>query len=154
MNKIFLLIICVLIGYLPSLSAFFVKVGEWYNALNKPPLNPPAWVFGPAWTLLYLLIGISLFNFIVNSSGKPERKKGLIFFTVQHVLNFSWTPLFFYFHSISGALAVIILMQIFIILTIVTFHKSCRLSAILLLPYLGWVLFASYLNLFLLILNR
>jgi benzodiazapine receptor len=154
MNKALLLFSCIIIGYLPSLSAVFVGVGEWYQALNKPPLNPPNWIFGPAWTVLYLLIGISLFIFIRNSSGKPERQRGIAFFTVQHILNFSWTPLFFHFHSISGALAVILLMLVFIILTVMTFQKACRLSGILLLPYLAWVLFATYLNLLLLILNR
>ncbi|HCE43663.1 MAG TPA: hypothetical protein DET40_08950 [Lentisphaeria bacterium] len=154
MNRALLISLCLIIGWLPSVSGIFVSPGEWYQALNKPPLNPPNWIFGPAWAILYTLIGISLYYFIRNSSGKPEKKRGLVFFTIQHILNFSWTPLFFYFHSISGALAVILLMLVFIVLTAIAFHKACRLSGILLLPYLAWVLFATYLNLLLFILNR
>ncbi len=154
MKKVALLLICLIIGFLPSVSAVFVSTGEWYTKLDKPPLNPPAWVFGPAWTILYLLIGLSLFLFLCKDVSWKDRRTGIVLFTLQHLLNFSWTPVFFHFHSMIAAFAIILAMLVLIALTAWNFYRHSHASGILMVPYLAWVLFASYLNLSLILLNR
>ncbi len=154
MNKPILAAICIIIGYLPSVSGIFVRPGEWYANLAKPPLNPPPWIFGPAWTLLYLMIGLSLFFFISNTKSWKERKNGITFFICQHILNFSWTPVFFHFHAMSAAFAIILGLLAMIAVTAWCFHRHSCTASILLVPYMAWVTFASYLNLSLIILNR
>lgn len=117
----------------------------WFDSLNKPFLNPPEWLFTPVWIILYIMIAISFFLFLKGGMTK-EKRLPLIFFIIQMVLNFAWTPIFFGLQNIGLAFAVIILMYIFIILTIITFFKHSKLASILLLPYLLWVSFAAYLN--------
>ena len=124
---------------------------EWYNSLNKPFLAPPDSIFMPVWGILYAMIIISLILYL--KGGLKNKSKGLIFFAIQLLLNFSWTYVFFGMKNITGALVVIIFMWMFIVLTISAFMKHSKLSAILLLPYLLWVSFAFYLNLGYLVLN-
>ena len=125
---------------------------NWYENLNKPLFTPPAEVFAPAWTIFYGLILLSLVIFITTSTFK-SKKAGYIYFSIQLILNFLWTPVFFAMQNIELAVVVIILMLIFIILTIIKFFEISRLSAFLLMPYLLWVCFATYLNFGYLVLN-
>ena len=125
---------------------------EWYNNLNKPFLNPPDWVFAPAWTILYILITISFILFIRDGMNK-QKVLPLLFFLVQIILNFLWTPAFFIFSQIKIALIILIFIWIFLLLTIITFYKHSKTAAILLIPYFLWTSFAFYLNLELLRLN-
>lgn len=124
---------------------------EWYNSLNKPFLAPPNSIFMPVWSILYLMILISLIIYL--KGGVKNKGKGIIYFTIQILLNFSWTYAFFAMKNILLGLVVIILMWMFIVLTISEFSKHSKLSAVLLLPYLLWVTFAFYLNLGYLVLN-
>ena len=117
----------------------------WFNSLTKPFLNPPSKIFPPVWTILYALIFVSLALFIFAKSDNSKRK-GYIFFTVQILLNLLWSPVFFLRHNIGLALFIVILLDIFVILTIRNFYKSSKLAAILLIPYLLWIIFATYLN--------
>ena len=116
----------------------------WYAGLAKPLLNPPAWVFGPTWTILYLLMGVSLWLVWTSQSG--EKSKALWLFAIQLVLNTIWSPIFFGAQSISGALTIIVLLWAAIVLTLKIFTKISRPAAWLLVPYLLWVTFAGYLN--------
>ena len=125
---------------------------EWYNNLNKPFLNPPDWVFAPAWTILYILITISFILFIRDGMSK-QKVLPLLFFLVQIILNFLWTPAFFIFSQIKIALIILIFIWIILLLTIITFYKHSKTAAILLIPYFIWTSFAFYLNLELLRLN-
>ena len=125
---------------------------EWYNNLNKPFLNPPDWVFAPAWTILYILITISFILFIRDGMSK-QKVLPLLFFLVQIILNFLWTPAFFIFSQIKIALIILIFIWIFLLLTIITFYKHSKTAAILLIPYFIWTSFAFYFNLELLRLN-
>ena len=118
---------------------------DWFHTLNKPFLTPPDTVFMPAWTVLYILIALSFIIFIRKDSGYPK-KIPLVFFFMQLALNFAWAPVFFGMHSIGGALAIIIFMWIFILITVISFFRHSKISAVLLLPYLLWVSFAFYLN--------
>lgn len=127
------------------------SVGGWYQTLNKPFFNPPGWLFGPVWTVLYILIGISLYLFLV-SKKEPKRTTKIIF-KVQLFLNLSWSILFFGINTILGALICIFLLDITLIMNIIYVKPFSKTSAGLLIPYLIWISFATILNLAILILN-
>ena len=125
---------------------------NWYSALIKPPFTPPAWIFAPAWIILYILIFASFIIMLTTKTN--ERKAGAIFiFIAQLILNLSWSPAFFVLQNPPLAFGIIILLLISIILTIIAFYKISKLSAYLLIPYLLWVIFATYLNFGLMVLN-
>ena len=124
----------------------------WYQNLNKPFLNPPSWVFPPVWLVLYTSIVISLLIYIFTKS-ENNKTNGYIYFSAQMILNIIWSPAFFYSKNIALALVIVVLMVIFTILTIKEFYKVSKISSLILIPYLLWILFATYLNTAYLILN-
>lgn len=132
---------------LGSLGGIFTiaEIPTWYAGLNKPSFNPPNWIFGPMWTTLYVLMGIS-FYLIWRLPVSVIRKKAIRVFVIQFALNFCWSIIFFSLHEIGWAFIEIIAMWVFILLTIIQFRKLSTLAAILLIPYLLWVSFASILN--------
>lgn len=132
---------------LGSLGGLFTiaEIPTWYAGLNKPSFNPPNWIFGPMWTTLYFLMGIS-FYLIWKHSISLERSLAIRLFIIQFILNFCWSILFFSLHLIGWAFAEIITMWVFILLTILQFRKLSPTAAALLIPYLLWVSFASILN--------
>lgn len=117
---------------------------EWYQNLRKPSITPPQWAFPVVWTILYIMIGISLYFYLRATEG--QYTTGLLLFCIQMVLNIIWTPLFFCARMIRLALVDIVLLFIFIVLTIVFFYPASKLAALLLVPYLIWVGIATYLN--------
>jgi tryptophan-rich sensory protein len=125
----------------------------WYDTLQKPFFNPPSWVFGPAWTALYILMGIGLY-LILQTPKSEVRTAVLLIFGVQLFLNFAWSFLFFYFHRPGIALVEIVTLWAFILFMILQFHKLSPTAAYLQLPYLLWVSFATVLNASLWYLNR
>lgn len=120
------------------------SVDSWYQTLQKPFLNPPNWIFGPVWTLLFFLIGCSLY--LVWQSDKEGKRKAYLIFSIQLVLNVLWSALFFGLQNPGFAFAEIIILWIFIIWNIVIFRKFSSVATWLLVPYLLWVSFAAYLN--------
>ena len=118
---------------------------EWFYTLNKPLLNPPAWLFAPVWTILYIMMGLSLV-FLIKNGATRSKQKPVILFIIQLVLNLLWVPTFFGNKNILGGLIIIILLSIFILWTIISFYKHSKIAAGLLIPYFLWVLFATYLN--------
>lgn len=121
---------------------FLTAPGEWYAGLAKPSFNPPAWLFGPVWTMLYILIAIAGWRvWQCDRSGWP-----MTLWWVQLALNFLWTPVFFAAHQIGLALVVILLMLAAILAFIVTAWRLDRVAAWLFVPYATWVAFASLLN--------
>ena len=124
----------------------------WYNTLIQPPFTPPSWVFAPAWTFLYLTI---FAWFIIFAFKKTAKSKiwGYILFFSQMFLNLSWPPVFFYFHNIALALVILVFMLILVIWNIIEFYNVSKASAILLMPYLAWIIYAVYLNSGFLVLN-
>ncbi len=144
-------IICLTLGTLSGLSTIDA-ITNWYQFLAKPSFNPPNWIFGPVWTLLYLMMGISLG--IIWHSTNNSRKKAMQLFAVQFVLNLGWSFLFFNLHMFGTAYIEIIVMLIAIIFTIFAFYKINKTAAYLLIPYLCWVTFASFLNLSIWVLNK
>ena len=152
MKKIFKLIISIVLPFLASaIGGFFTasSVSTWYVELVKPSFNPPSWIFGPVWTLLYLLMGISLYLVWI----KKSDKNAFILFGTQLVLNALWSILFFGLNAPLYAFIEIILLWGFIFATIFYFYKIDKVSAYLLLPYILWVSFAAILNLAIFILN-
>ena len=118
---------------------------DWYNSLIKPDFTPPNYLFGPVWGIIYLSILASLI-FYINKRTFVPKIKGYIFFIVQMVLNILWIPAFFIMKSTEAGLIIIILLDIFVFITIREFHKVSRAAAYILVPYLIWILFATYLN--------
>jgi translocator protein len=148
MKNIFTLIACIAIPLIVGGIAGIAPSGsdnEWYAALDKPVFNPPDWVFGPVWTILYILMGISLY-LIWKSPASPMRKLALIIFGIQLVLNFAWSFIFFYFQQPGFALIEIVILWFSILAMIIVFHKINRVAAYLQIPYLLWVTFATLLN--------
>ena len=120
-------------------------IGEWYAGLDKPSFNPPNSVFGPVWTILYLLMGISLYLVWLAPAGEA-RRQALVIFAAQLVLNFAWSFLFFRFRQVGAALADIILIWIAVLLMILAFRRVRPVAGYLQVPYLLWVSFATALN--------
>lgn len=118
---------------------------SWYRGLEKPFFNPPDSVFGPVWTLLYVLMGISLF-LVWRTPAGPLRRRALAVFWAQLALNFAWSFVFFTFHRIGLALLNILLIVAGVALMIGFFAKVHRTAAVLQIPYLLWVGFATLLN--------
>lgn len=130
-----------LAGYLTS-QPLTGDISSTYAVLAKPAFFPPAWIFAPVWTVLYLLMGIAAYLVWKKEGfGKP-----LVLFLIQLVLNLLWTPIFFYFHLYLLAFIEIIVLILAVLMTILSFAKRSKPAALLMLPYLLWILFASILN--------
>ncbi len=128
---------------------FFNLPGAWYAALNKPWFNPPNFVFGPAWTLLYVLIALAGWRIFLRAPHGAAMK----FWGLQLLFNFLWSPIFFSAHAIGAALVDSLLMWLSIVGFMATARKTDPASALLFAPYLAWVSFAILLNAALLSLN-
>jgi tryptophan-rich sensory protein len=146
------LLLCLLAGAIGSIFTVS-SLQDWYLLLEKPAFSPPSWVFSPVWTVLYILMGISLY--IVWEKGLQQRdvKIGLLIFGIQLGLNILWSYLFFGLRSPYYAFIEIILLWLAILLTIIQFRKISKTASYLLLPYILWVSFAMLLNYNLWILN-
>jgi len=138
------------IGSLATMKA----IPTWYRGLAKPSFNPPNWLFGPAWTLLYLLMAVAAFLVWKQGFGAPGVKLALAVFLVQLVLNALWSILFFGMRSPLAGLVDIAVLWLTILATIVLFFRVSTAAGILLLPYITWVSFAAVLNAAILRLNR
>lgn len=142
-------IICQSAGIIGS---FFTMDGvrNWLPTLIKPSFNPPNWIFGPVWTLLFLLMGIALYLIWE----KRATTKSLAIFGLQLIFNIVWSLLFFYLRNPLAAFIEVIVLWILILLTIIEFYKISKTASYLLIPYLLWVSFASVLNFTLYSLNK
>ena len=139
------IIICQAAGLIGTIFTMD-SIPTWYAALNKPSFNPPNWLFGPVWTVLYLMMGISLFIVWKEDLKNKIVKSAFIIFMIQLFLNTIWSVVFFGMQSISGGLIIIVLLWLMILFTIIKFMKISRVAGILLIPYLLWVSFATFLN--------
>lgn len=117
----------------------------WFDALVKPDLMPPGWVFGAAWTLLYILLGLA-FAMILHARGARLRGPAIALFVGQLILNYLWSPVFFAWHKVGLALILIVAILALSIATAAVFWRIRKAAAVLMLPYLAWLCFASYLN--------
>lgn len=148
MPKSLKLIIAILLPMVVGgLSGFLTanSINDWYVTLNQPSFNPPNWVFGPVWTTLYLIMGISLYR-VWSLPVSEERNKAIGIFALQMTFNFFWSLIFFKWHLIGLALVEIIIMWLMIAAMIHHFRKLDPAAGYMNIPYLLWVSFASVLN--------
>ena len=143
-------VICYLVGYVSSLLQQESLV-MWYPMLTKPSITPPDWVFPIAWSFIYLCMGVS----IALMWYKPEKifRPIMKLFAVQLALNFVWSFLFFSLHSPAAAFVDIIALDVVVILYMTRSYSVCKGSSLLLVPYLAWLMFATYLNGFIMLAN-
>jgi translocator protein len=152
MKKVWKLIISLVLPFLiGGIASLFTSssVSTWYVTLLKPEFNPPGWIFGPVWTILYLMMGVSMY--LVWQKRFAIHALALYFF--QLVLNGLWSILFFGLKNPFYAFIEIIILWFAIVMTAIHFYKIEKMSAYLLLPYLLWVSFAAVLNFFIMVLN-
>lgn len=137
--------ICLIIGFLAS-AATQSSVNTWFVTLNKPNFNPPSWLFAPVWTVLYILMGVSAGWVWAKGFHHKWVKTGLYYFGFQLLLNAFWSIAFFGLRNPFLALLVILALLCMLFLTIRSFYVVSRVAALLLVPYLLWVCFATALN--------
>lgn len=135
----------VLLGFISGQMAQNSPESLWFSALVKPAVYPPPETFGIVWTVLYVLMGLA-FAMVVAARGARARGFAVLAFIVQFALNLAWSPVFFGAHQITGGLFVIVALDVALIVTAVLFYRVRPLAAVLLVPYIVWVLFATYLN--------
>jgi tryptophan-rich sensory protein len=133
-------------SFLAAASSLLGSPGEWYSGLNKPSWNPPGWVFVPAWSLLYSLMGTAAW-LVWRQGGWQQQGAALRWFVLQWIFNALWTPLFFGLRRPDLAFLEILALIALVSITLFRFWKVSRPAGILLMPYLAWVCFAAFLNL-------
>lgn len=149
MKKIIRLIVAVGLPLaVGSIAGLFTasSVKGWFITLNKPSFNPPGWLFAPVWTILYILMGIAFYMIWNKDVAANLKRKAMLFYFAQLVLNFCWSFIFFYAKQPGWALVDIILLWLLIVGTIYWFSKISKPAAWLLVPYILWVSFATVLN--------
>ena len=137
-----------LVLLLGTVSGRIANAGDgnpWFDALAKPAFMPAGWVFGAAWTVLYILLGLAL-AMLLHARGARWRGAAIALFVVQLVVNYAWSPVFFAYHQIGLALALIGVMIVLTVLLVVLLWWIRRVAALLLLPYLAWLCFAALLT--------
>jgi benzodiazapine receptor len=147
------IVVCELAGVVGSLFTAS-SIPGWYAGLTKPSFNPPNWIFGPVWTVLYAMMGVAAYIVFAKGLKTPGVKLALTIFAAQLLLNTLWSIVFFGAHKILAAVVIIVLLWALILATILLFHKISRPAAYLLVPYILWVGFAAVLNISLYALNR
>jgi len=145
--------VCELAGIIGSIFTT-PSIPGWYAGIAKPSFNPPNWIFGPVWTLLYALMGLAAYLVYEKGLKRPDVKKALAVFAAQLLLNTLWSIVFFGAHMILGAAVVIVLLWALILATILLFSRISKAAAYLLVPYILWVTFATVLNISFYVLNR
>jgi len=157
MTNTFKLVIAVAVPLaVGGLSGFVTarSVATWYPTLTKPFFNPPAWVFGPTWTVLYIMMGVAAFLVWRQGFSTKDVRLALTLFAAQLALNGLWSIFFFGLQSPGVAFAEILLLWLSIVATVWIFRRVVPAAALLMLPYLAWVSFAAVLNGSIWMLNR
>lgn len=153
LKLIFSIVICEAAGVIGSIFTS-PSIATWYKTIVKPSFNPPNWIFGPVWTILFALMGIALFLVWKNIGVNLMAKRAILLFAIQLILNILWSVAFFGMKSPLVGFVIIILLWIAILLTILSFYKVSNVAGWLLIPYILWVSFASILNLAIVLLNK
>jgi tryptophan-rich sensory protein len=139
------ILICEFAGIIGSVFTY-PNITTWYAGIQKPWFNPPNWIFGPAWTILYALMGIALYLVWKKGFEKKESRIALSVFVAQLALNTLWSLLFFGAKNLGLAFAEIIIMWFAILANIILFYRIDRRAGLILVPYILWVSFASLLT--------
>ena len=149
MNHLLKLVIAVMLPLAVGATGSFFTTPEipgWYQLIRKPTWNPPNWLFGPVWTLLYFLMGIALYLVWKSESLKSLKQKAILAFAIQLIFNFFWSIIFFKYHQMGWAFVEIVVLCFCIVINLFYFSKIHMAAAWLLVPYLVWVSFAAVLN--------
>jgi translocator protein len=157
MNNWLKLIISLIIPQAVAASGAYFTVtgsGSWYQQINRPEWNPPGWIFGPVWTVLYIMMGFAFYLVWKSDAAKGLKQKAMGFWIAQLIANFFWSFIFFGQQQPGWAFAEILLLWVLILLTIFAFARINKLAAWLLVPYISWVSFAAMLNFAIWQLNR
>ncbi|MBW4329858.1 tryptophan-rich sensory protein [Stakelama sp. CBK3Z-3] len=133
-----------LLGFASSRLVPSGSMNPWYAALTKPAFTPPDWVFPAAWTVIYILMGLSL-AIVINARGSRMRGRAITFFALQLIANLAWSPIFFGMHRTVWAIVLIVVMFVLTAMTALLFARVRGMAALLLVPYLLWIIFAAYL---------
>ncbi|WP_428663118.1 TspO/MBR family protein [Reyranella sp.] len=148
MRRIAALVVCVGLCLMVGALGGWVTAGsvkDWYPTLTKPSFTPPNWLFGPVWTVLYVMMGVAAWRVWLEAWG--DRARGpLTLFALQLALNLGWSVVFFGLHAIGAAVVVIVALEAAILGTMFLFRRIDGLAAALLVPYALWVAFATLLN--------
>ncbi len=132
------------LSFVPGVIGAPFPAPAWYRSLRRPPWAPPGWLFGPVWTVLYLLMGVAAW--LVASRPSRGASVALNVFRAQLALNAAWTPIFFGLRRVDIALVEIVGVWLAVLATVLVFMRQRVLAGALLLPYLAWVSFAAVLN--------
>ena len=147
------IVVCQVTGFIGSVFTL-PSIPTWYTTLKKPSFTPPNWLFGPIWTTLYVLMGISVFLIWSRELKDSQVKKSLSIFFIQLIVNVLWSIAFFGFRSPSTGFIIIIILWVSILFTIIKFYRISKTAGFLLIPYIIWVSLAAILNLTIFILNH
>ena len=154
-KRIVLLILCLVVplglGFLSSLLSGDIR--GIYESLNKPPLSPPGWLFGVVWPVLYVLMGVALYLVLDSRNVGGQKRPSIWLFCAQLVLNFAWSIVFFRFGQLWAAVGIIGLMDILVFTCVILFYRIRKPAGLLMIPYLLWILFATYLSISFAMLN-
>lgn len=142
---LFIVPITVLIGFTFSQFANSGEENRWFQSLVKPAAQPPGWVFGAAWALLYTMMGTA-FAMVLHARGAPLRVPAIILYLVQYALNLFWPILFFGMHQVAAAFWFLVIIFLLALGTTLFFGRIRKAAAWLLVPYLAWLCFAAILN--------
>jgi translocator protein len=137
--------LCLLVGAAGGWATSQAVI-DWYPTLNKPAWNPPPWIFAPVWTTLYIVMAIAAWLVWKRDARFSGVRLALMLFFAQLAVNCLWSFLFFKFHNPAAALVDIVALLILLALTTAAFFSQSKLAGILMLPYLAWVGFATFLN--------
>lgn len=143
--SLFLVPTVLLLGFLSGQVAGSAANNPWFEALAKPAIFPPPFLFGIVWSILYVMMGLA-FAMVCAAWGARWRPYAVVAFLIQLALNLAWSPTFFAVHDIALAQGILVALDVAVIVTIWLFWKVRRAAAWLLVPYLAWILFASVLN--------
>lgn len=132
-------------GFLSGTISGSGDENRWFSELVKPEVQPPGWVFGVVWPILYFMIGLA-FAMILHARGAASRGPAIGLFLTQLVLNFAWSPLFFRQHQVTDSLYLIVAILLISIATTFVFARVRKAAAWLMVPYLMWLSFATILN--------
>ena len=141
---ILFLALCLGIGWLGG-AVTAASVKTWYAALTKPSFSPPDELFGPVWTVLYILMGVAAWR-VWRSADWYTTRGPLTLFALQLALTLGWTVVFFGLQKIASAVATIVVLDVAVLVTMLAFRAVDRVASLLMLPYVAWVAFATLLN--------
>lgn len=149
MKNVLLFLSCLIITYaaaaIGSVSTF-ASIPTWYAGLAKPALNPPNWIFGPVWSLLYTLMAIAIFLVIKKGFSTGTVRLAAALFAAQLILNTAWSIVFFGMKTTFAPVIIIVVLWVCILACIIIFWKVSKPASIMMIPYILWVSFAAYLN--------